>query len=122
MIADPKKELQELEDQLLAAEINHETAELNNEEFEELYDKILEEFGPREQHDGAPVSDPPIRNFANGYGKAVPAQPLPAGDEILEDDEPAAPKKGVKGLVFVAVLEILAIAALAAYWLMELLG
>ena len=121
MFDDPKKELQELEDQLLAAEINHKTAELNNEEFEELYDNILAEFGPQDQPDGTPVSDPPIRNFANGYGKAVPAQPLPDGDEILDDDEPAAPKKGVKGLVFLAALEILAIAALAGYWILELL-
>ena len=122
MFDDPKKELQKLEDQLLAAEINHQTADLNDEEFEELYDKILEEFGPREENNGAPVSEPPIRNFANDYGKAAPARPLPDGDEILSDDEPAAPKKGVKGLVFLAVLEILAIAAVAAYWLMGMLG
>ena len=121
MFDDPKKELQKLEDQLLAAEINHKTAELNNEEFEELYGKILEEFGPQESSDGAPVSEPPIRNFANGYGNAASDRPLPSGDEILPDEEPAAPKKGVKGLVFLVTLEVLAIAALAAYWVMELL-
>ena len=117
MFDDPKKELQKLEDQLLAAEINHETAELNNEEFEELYDRILEEFGPREQHDGMPDSDSPIRNYANGYGRD-----LTAGDEIIPDEEPAPRKKGVKGLVFLVTLEVLAIAGLAAYWIMELLG
>ena len=119
MFDDPKKELQKLEDQLLEAEINHETAQLNNEEFEELYDKILEEFGPREQSDGAPVSDPPIRNFANGYGKAVPAQPLADGDEILSDDEPVVPQKGTRGLVILACLECLAIAGVAVYWLLN---
>ena len=121
MFDDPKKELQKLEDQLLAAEINHETAELNNEEFEELYDKILEEFGPREQPDGTTVPEPPIRNFANGYGKAAPARPA-AAPVNPSAEEPEAPRKGVKGLVFLVTLECLAIAALAAYWLMELLG
>ena len=122
MFDDPKKELQKLEDQLLAAEIDQNPAQLNDEEFEELYDTILAEFGPREQQDGAPVSEPPIRNFANSYGKASPSRPLPPGDEILPGDEPAAPKKGVRGLVFLVTVEFLAIAALAVYWLMELLG
>ena len=122
MFDDPKKKLQSLEAQLLAAEQNQETAELNDEEFEELYDKILQEFGPREQHNGEPVSDPPIRNFANGYGNASPVRPAAAPVTPAPAEEPAAPKKGVKGLVFLVVLEVLAIAALAAYWLMELLG
>ena len=123
MFDDPKKELQKLEDQLLAAEMNQETAELNNEEFEELYDKILEEFGPREKRNGTaePPAEPAIRNFANGYGKTGQTQTLSAGDEILSDDEPAVPRKGVKGLVFLSVLEIAAIAALAVYWIRHIL-
>ena len=122
MIDGPNKDLRKLEDHLLNAEKNHETAKLSDEQFEELYGNILAEYGPQEQHSGAPVSDPPIRNFANDYGKTAPDKPLPDGDEILGDDEPAVPVKGVKGLVFLAVLEFMAIAALAAYWLMELLG
>ena len=47
MFDDPKKELRELEDQLLAAEEEHKTAELDEQEFQELYNEILEEFGPK---------------------------------------------------------------------------
>ena len=123
MFDDPKKELRELEDQLLAAESNNETAELNNEQFEELYDEILEEFGPKEESFTAPLSpsDPPIRNFANGYGGVVRTPPLPAGDEILPDDEPVPTEKGGRGLIFLAVVESLAIAGLVMYWVLNAL-
>ena len=123
MFDDPNKELQKLEDQLLKAEMNQEAAELNNEEFEELYGNILAEFGPREKNDGTTeaAAEPAIRNFANGYGQSGQTQTVKAGDEILGDDEPAVPKKGVKGLVFLSVLEIAAIAALAAYWIRHIL-
>ena len=107
MFDDPKKELQNLEDQLLAAESNHETAKLDNDQFEELYDTILEEFGPLASQNGA---EPPIRNFANGYGS-----------DAAPGDETADHPKGGKGLVLLVCLEIMAIAALAAYWVMELL-
>ena len=122
MFDDPKKELQELEDQLLAAERNNETAELDSEQFEELYDEILEEFGPNEESYVAPMppSDPPIRNFANGYGKAPAYQPLGNdGDEILRDDEPVETAKGIRWLVILACLESMAIAGLAAYWFLR---
>ena len=117
MFDDPKKELRELEDQLLAAESNNETAELKNEQFEELYDEILEEFGPKEETFIAPMppSDPPIRNFANGYGKALGRD----GDEILDDDEPVEAPRGVRGLVLLACLECVAIACLAVYWFLR---
>ena len=114
MFDDPKKELRELENQLLEAEMNHETAELNSDEFEELYDGILEEFGPRENLDGTTVSsvDPPIRNFANGYGKSAAYQPR-VPEPVVEAPVRA---KGVKGLLIVMCLELLAIAGLTAYW------
>ena len=115
MYDDPSKGMQKLEDQLIAAEINQKPALLNDEQFEELYGRILEEFGPREESDGAPVSEPPIRNFANHYGNAAPQRPLPGSDE------PAPPEKNSRGLVFLVCLEVLAIAVLAAYWLRGLL-
>ena len=122
MFDDPKKELRELEDQLLAAEEEHKTAELDEQEFQELYNEILEEFGPKTQSgDAAPVPEPPIRNFANGYGGVVRTPPLPAGDEILADDESVPSEKGSKGLVLLACLETLAVAALAVYWALNYL-
>ena len=119
MFDDPKKELQKLEDQLLAAEMNHETAELNNEQFEELYDGILEEFGPRISRSDSAAAEPAIRNFANGYGQTQSV--TAAGGAVPGEDEPEVPHKGVKGLVFLSVLEIAAIAALAVYWVRHIL-
>ena len=112
MFDNPKKELRELEDQLLAAEMNHKIAELNKEEFEELYDGILEEFGPALEQNGSP-SDPPIRNFANGYGKGAPAAAAPAHQPV---EAPPVRRKGVRGLLIAICLELLAIAGLTAYW------
>lgn len=111
MNENPRKEL---EDQLLAAEMNHETAQLNNDEFEKLYDEILEEFGPADIP-GMTTSDPPIRNFANGYGKGAPSQPshIP---EPPAAQEPPVRRKGVKGLVILLCLELAAIAGLSVYW------
>ena len=117
MFDDPKKELQELEGQLLAAEDAPEKSD-------ETYESILEEYAPRENPDSAAVStdEPLIRNFANGYGRAVPNEPLGTdGDEILAEDEPAPAQKGVKGLVILACLECLGIAAIAVYWVMNFL-
>ena len=122
MFDDPKKELQELEDQLLAAEDDQETADLDTAEFEKLYDEILEEFGPGKASQPEPdaPAELPIRNFANGYGKAVAPQPLGTdGDEILADDEPLEAPKPIRGLVILACLETLAIAGLAVYWFLR---
>ncbi|MBQ8239125.1 MAG: hypothetical protein IJZ39_13380 [Oscillospiraceae bacterium] len=124
MFDDPKKELQALEDQLLAAEAQQETSELDDAEFEKLYDEILEEFGPRKASGGdAPVQpEPPIRNFANGYGGVVHSRPIGTdGDEILPDDEPVPTEKGGRGLVVLAVLECAAIAGVVVYWALNFL-
>ena len=124
MFDDPKKELQELEDQLLAAEEKKEESGLDDAEFERLYDEILAEFGPKksapEPVPAAP-EEAPIRNFANGYGGVVRTPPLPAGDEILPDDEPVPTEKGGRGLIFLAVVESLAIAGLVMYWVLNAL-
>ena len=117
MFDDPKKELQELEDQLLAAE---ECTEVDEEEFQRIYAEVLAEFG------SAVVSDqePPIRNFANGYGRniqpvtpAVP-EPMPVPEPVQGAPEPRQSKRErVGGLVFLAVVECLIFASLAAWWL-----
>ena len=124
MFDDPKKELRELEDQLLAAEEKQPESGLDDAEFERLYDEILAEFGPRNSTGtAAPAAgEAPIRNFANGYGGVVRTPPLPAGDAILADDEPLPTEKGSnRGLVFLICLEILAVAGLAAYWILNYL-
>lgn len=124
MFDDPKKELRELEGQLLAAEEEQKASELNDAEFERLYDEILAEFGPK-QASGEPAPaapEPPIRNFANGYGGVVRNQPIGTdGDEILPDGEPVPNEKGSKGLVFLAILECAAIAGLVVYWVLNFL-
>ena len=123
MFDDPKKELRELEDQLLAAEEKQPESGLDDAEFERLYDEILAEFGPRNSTGtAAPAAgEAPIRNFANGYGGVVPTPPLPVGDEILSDDEAVPSEKGGRGLIFLVILECMAIGGLALYWALHYL-
>ena len=122
MFDDPKKELQELEDQLLAAET---PVHVNDdEEFQRIYAEVLAEFGPGD----AQEQEPPIRNFANGYGRnvqpvtPVAPPPMPEPEPILEEEEPTPTKRErIGGLVFLAVIECLIFAGLAAFWLGGLL-
>ena len=112
MFDDPKEELRQLEEQLLAAEEPLEASMLDEKEFETLYNEILEEFGS--QND-----EPPVRNFANGYGRSDP-QP-----REIPQPAPPAPEPPVKGngaLIFTLCLEILAIFAVAFFWIMSVLG
>ena len=109
MFDDPKRKLRELEDQLLAEEPV--TEELGD-EFQQIYAEILADVGNDE---------PPIRNFANGYGRnvqpAAPA-PMPEPEPIIEEEEPRPTRRErIGGLVFLAVIECLIFAGLAAIWL-----
>ena len=111
MFDDPKKELKALEGQLLAAEGDPDTAMLDEKEFEALYNEIRSEYNPR-------TVEPPIRNFANGYGRSCAPRPAPA---------PApAPKSrkqtGNGGLGFVLFLELVAITVVLGFWALYLLG
>ena len=111
MFDNPKKELKALEGQLLAAEEAQETAMLDEKEFETLYNEIRAEFSPR-------TEEPPVRNFANGYGNNYASAPKP-------QNEPAQKKQkaqGNGGLRFLVFLEFIAIAAVAGFWAMYLLG
>ena len=117
MFDDPKRKLQELEDQLLAAEDN--TLE-QEDEFQKIYAEVLAEFGPGDTQE----QEPPIRNFANGYGRNVQPvtpvvpPPMPEPEPILEQEAPARTKRErIAGLVFLAVIECLIFAGLAAFWL-----
>ena len=108
MFDDPKKKLQELEEQLLAAEEH-------DEEFQKIYAEVLAEFGPG----GTDEAEPPIRNFANGYGGDFPSQPQKPVETISE--EQPAKKERFGFLVFLFCLECLAIGGVAAFWLINTL-
>ena len=113
MFDNPKKELKALEGQLLAAEEAQETAMLDEKEFETLYNEIRAEFTPR-------VEEPPIRNFANGYGAPV-RQSAPRPEPQSAPVEKKRRQKGNGGLVFIAVLEVAALAVVGSFWAMYLL-
>ena len=111
MFSDPKKELQELEDQLLAAE--QETSE-NDEEFQRIYAEVLAEFGPVVSH----ADEPPIRNFANGYGRDFHKPIQQPVEQILP--EPPAPREHFGFLTFLFCLECLLFAGVAISWLVNM--
>ena len=133
MFDNPKKELERLEQQLLAAEMDID--EEVEEEFDDLYEDIYDEFGEEAPYD---VDDElesllngtelPIRNYSNNYG--APERELydrAAGfDTEIEEEEYhmdesryAAPpkKKGFRGLVIFTLLQAIVIIALALWWL-----
>ena len=120
MFDDPKKELKELEGELLAAEGAQEPAMLDETEFGALYDEIRAEFAPRND-------EPPIRNFANGYGNAYTpaASAAPAAPKAAPAPAPA-PKKEPRrqrhlGLAFTIFMELAALAVVLGLSLLSLL-
>ena len=120
MFDDPRKELKTLEQELLAAEEVPEGAMLDEAEFEALYNEILAEYGPQEEQ--APA-EPPVRNFANGYGKYAAARPAPRPAPVTAPaPEPEPRKKRHAGLGFIIFLEILALVAVLGFWALYLLG
>ena len=111
MFDDTKKELKELESELLAGE-NREESMLGA-DFETFFDEIKAEYGS--QND-----EPTIRNFANGYGKyQAPAAPRPA-PAPAPVQEPRKKRHG--GLGFLIFLEIVALVAVLGFWALYLLG
>ena len=111
MFDDTKKELKELESELLAGE-NREESMLGA-DFETFFDEIKAEYGS--QND-----EPTIRNFANGYGKyQAPAAPRP-GPAPAPVQEPRKKRHG--GLGFLIFLEIVALIAVLGFWALYLLG
>ena len=116
MFDNPKKELKALEGQLLAAEEAQETAMLDEKEFETLYNEIRAEFTPR-------VEEPPIRNFANGYGKnyAPAPQSAPRPEPQSAPAQKKRKPKGNGGLGFIVFLEFVVLAVVGVFWAMYLL-
>ena len=113
MFDDPKKELQWLQEQLLAEEENVSPQEPDfDEELDDILRLIGEEATPRVSRETA------VRNFANNYGQEEEDEEEDSDalycDEI--SDAPKEKEKGIGGLVFLAVLETLGILAVAAWW------
>ena len=116
MFDDTKKELKELESQLLAGESREEP--MLDDDFETFFDEIKAEYGS--QND-----EPTIRNFANGYGKCAAARPAPHPAPVTAPapaPEPEPRKKRHAGLGFIIFLEIVALAAVLGFWALYLLG
>ena len=105
MFDDPKKELERLQ-QLL-----------DGEDDRWLDDQLAEAH--RLMGDPVPEEEPPaeVRRFRGRNTDPADVDMVGYSDEI--HDEPK--KKGVRGLVILACLELLGIAAVAAYWLLVLL-
>ena len=120
MFDDPKKELQRLQQQLLAEEEKYEEEYLTEEEWFEreiAEAKVLSGY-----------QEPEVRNYANGYGAQSQAnrqnrpayQPhVPNAYEQPIREEPE--EKGVGGLIGLAVALTMGIVAVAAYWVLVLL-
>ena len=112
MFDDPKKELQALEDRLLAAEAHTEEPD---DAFAQICAGVLAEL---DQDD---ADNAPIRNFANNYGRKAPSQtaavPPVSEPKSVPAPAPAPRKEKIGALVLLTILEILVAAGLIAYWL-----
>ena len=108
MFDNPKKELERLQEQLLAAEAHD-----PEEDFDDLSDDMFQESDPDEVLDNelyAVLYDD--RDFSRRSAG------FDAEYEMDADRYVHAPKKkGIGGLLFVAFLELVAAAALIAWWL-----
>ena len=112
MFDDPKKELEQLQKQLLEEE----------EWFARELDSAKQMIGDAPAYKPAkpapkkasapkaPEGAAPVRNYANGYG----------ADE-KKDKGKKKKKKGIRGLVILAALETLGIVGIVAYWILFLL-
>ena len=102
MFDDPKKELEQLEKELLKFEEK-------DDEFERFYQDIFAEFGEAEE----PRAVAPQAKKAN------------APRNMTYADTPravaATPKKSNKGLVLLLLIEIAGILGVVGYWLMKFL-
>lgn len=105
MFDDPKKELQELEDQLLALE--------PDEDFERFYEDIFQEFGtePTEEqtHMKNLLDEFPIQKQTGTYV------------DNSRFAEPVKKDNSIRNLTIVACLETLGIIGIVLWWLLRLM-
>lgn len=105
MFDDPKKELEQLEKQLIRAELPEEAE--NVDDFEELYDMLREKLSP-EESDDIYYDDPDA--------------PVLSDEDFYRDYAVRPPEKeNLTGLVVTACLLSLGIVAVVLWWLVKLL-
>ncbi len=105
MFDDPRKKLHWMEEELLSEEEDKEADDLMDRVDALLADEEEEEFSPR------------IRRRQN---PAMDVSRTVYGDEGFDEDAAVPPepkKKGIGGLVLLAILETAAIVAIARWWL-----
>ena len=102
MFDNPKKELERLEQQLLAAETDHEAEDAF---CDEELDLLLDE--------------PSYKDDDRGFSRRAAGFELDNTPYEMDSDRyvPAPKKKGIGGLLFIAILELLAAAGLIGWWL-----
>ena len=147
---DPRRNLKWLERELLAEEeVFHDFSSLpeadmdDDEDLLDLVDRYLEE--DREEETEWEEDEPPVRNFANNYGrepKSLQAErayaaahfdeqaavPVKTKKELRreakqrkKEEKKASVNRSLKGLVFLAVLECIGILAIIGWWLQWLI-
>ncbi len=118
MFDDPRKELAELEKQLLEDEEWFQR-ELDSAKrmIGQMPEKPQRPTAPRKTQATKVTQSAPVRNYANGYGQGQPK----AAPRKPQAEAPAKKEKGIKGLVTLAIFETLGILGLAAYWVLYLL-
>ena len=118
MFDNPKKELERLEAQLLAAETTN-----TEDDFDSLYEDIYDEFG-EETPDHLDAELRQILDYSDQeFSRRAAGFDAEEEDYYMDTERYVAPpkKKGIRGLLIVACLEAVAIIALAAWWLGRLL-
>ena len=135
MYDDPRRNLKWLEQELLAEDSLHrDFSKLPNKDYQkddellELVDTLIGE---------AEEPEPPVRNFANNYGRPTKGEraarsqapnrleesayvPVKTKKQLRREaklQKKAGVNRNIKGLVFLAVLETLGILAILGWWL-----
>lgn len=113
MFDNPRKDLQRLQQELLAAEDPEWEEEEEYEEYEDSEETLheMKEFLAREDWEEE-EREPLYRSYTDGYEE---------GDEEEweeNDVEPAPKKKGMGGLIAAIILETLAVLAMVLWWLL----
>ena len=116
MFDNPKKELERLQQQLLAAE-KHDAQEdaFRDEVYDASYaDDVFDDELAFMMGEEAPYEDASRQFSRRSAGYDVPDEPyeMDSGRYV-----PAPKKKGIGGLLFIAALELILAAALIAWWL-----
>ena len=103
MFDDPQKELKKLEERLLQTEEDN--------DFEQFYREIFEEFGPGEEQ------DMPSRSQSVSPQKKKPSAYADAPRAVA----PKKKDKGIRNLLLIILLECLGILGVLLWWILRLI-